>query len=81
VLHVLQLTFRRAALALPTLFGVVLVSFILTRLLPGDPAVYFAGASPTKEAIEDIRKAMLLDRPMWEQFISYIMNLLHGDLG
>jgi ABC-type dipeptide/oligopeptide/nickel transport system permease component len=72
---------KRAVLALPTLFGVVIVSFILTRLLPGDPAVYFAGAAPTPEAIADIRKAMLLDRPMWEQFLSYAVNLLHGDLG
>jgi ABC-type dipeptide/oligopeptide/nickel transport system permease component len=72
---------KRAVLALPTLLGVVIVSFILTRLLPGDPAVYFAGAAPTPEAIADIRKAMLLDRPMWEQFVFYVVNLLHGDLG
>jgi ABC-type dipeptide/oligopeptide/nickel transport system permease component len=68
-------------ISLPTLFGVVVASFVLTRLLPGDPAVYFAGAAPTPEAIADIRKAMLLDRPLWEQFISYVINLLHGDLG
>ena len=81
MLPLLQATFRRVALALPTLFGVVVVSFILTRLLPGDPAVYFAGAAPTPEAIADIRKSMHLDRPMWEQFISYLINLSHGDLG
>ena len=81
MLPVLKSILRRAVLALPTLFGVVVVSFILTRLLPGDPAVYFAGAAPTPEAIADIRKAMHLDRPLWEQFISYVINLLHGDLG
>jgi ABC-type dipeptide/oligopeptide/nickel transport system permease component len=81
LLSLLQSMVKRAVIALPTLFGVVVASFVLTRLLPGDPAVYFAGAAPTPEAIADIRKAMLLDRPLWEQFISYVINLLHGDLG
>jgi peptide/nickel transport system permease protein len=72
---------RRFALALPTLFGVVLISFALTRLLPGDPAVYFAGAAPTPEAIADIRRTMLLDRPLWEQFTFYVTHLARGDLG
>ena len=47
---------RRLLLGLPTLAGVVIVSFVLTRLLPGDPAVYFAGAAPTPEAIADLRE-------------------------
>jgi ABC-type dipeptide/oligopeptide/nickel transport system permease component len=72
---------RRLLLGLPTLAGVVVVSFVLTRLLPGDPAVYFAGAAPTPEAIADLRKALLLDRPLWEQFIAYVSHLAHGDLG
>jgi ABC-type dipeptide/oligopeptide/nickel transport system permease component len=66
---------RRLLLGLPTLAGVVVVSFVLTHLLPGDPAVYFAGAAPTPEAIADLRKALLLDRPLWEQFISYLSPL------
>lgn len=72
---------RRLLLGLPTLAGVVVVSFILTRLLPGDPAVYFAGSAPTPEAIADLRKALLLDRPLWEQFGSYLSQLARGDLG
>jgi len=72
---------RRLILGLPTLGGVLVVSFLLTHLLPGDPAVYFAGAAPTPEAIADLRKTMLLDRPLWEQFISYLSHLAHGDLG
>ena len=47
---------RRLVLGLPALLGVIIVSFALTRLLPGDPAVYFAGAAPTPEAIADLRK-------------------------
>jgi ABC-type dipeptide/oligopeptide/nickel transport system permease component len=71
----------RLIMGLPTLAGVVIVSFVLTHLLPGDPAVYFAGAAPTPEAIADLRKALLLDRPLWEQFTGYLVQLAHGDLG
>jgi ABC-type dipeptide/oligopeptide/nickel transport system permease component len=73
--------FRRLVLGLPTLFGVVVVSFALTRLLPGDPAVYFAGAAPTPEAIADLRRTLLLDRPLPQQFAAYLGDLLHGNLG
>ena len=72
---------RRLVLGLPALFGVVVVSFALTRLLPGDPAVYFAGAAPTPEAIADVRRALLLDRPLSQQFVAYLSDLLHGNLG
>src|ERR1700736_5552168 len=71
----------RLVLRMPALAGVILVSFALTRLLPGDPAVYFAGAAPTPEAIADLRKSLLLDRPLWEQFLAYLGHLAHGDLG
>jgi peptide/nickel transport system permease protein len=73
--------FRRLLLGLPALFGVVVVSFALTRLLPGDPAVYFAGAAPTPEAIADLRRTLLLDRPLPLQFAAYLGDLLHGNLG
>jgi ABC-type dipeptide/oligopeptide/nickel transport system permease component len=72
---------RRLVLGLPALFGVIVVSFALTRLLPGDPAVYFAGAAPTPEAIADLRRTLLLDRPLPQQFTSYVCDLLHGNLG
>jgi len=72
---------RRLLLSVPTLAGVVVVSFALTRLLPGDPAVYFAGAAPTPEAIADLRKTLLLDRPISEQFAGYLGRLVRGDLG
>jgi ABC-type dipeptide/oligopeptide/nickel transport system permease component len=72
---------RRLVMGLPALFGVVVVSFALTRLLPGDPAVYFAGAAPTPEAIADLRRTLLLDRPLPQQFAAYLGDLLHGNLG
>ena len=67
--------------ALPSVFGVVLISFVLTRALPGDPAVYFAGAMADKESIEQIRVALGLDRSWVEQFFIYIGNLAQGNMG
>lgn len=78
---VLWTILTRFALRLPALIGVILVTFALTRLLPGDPAVYFAGAAPTPEAIADIRRTLLLDRPMHEQFLAYLSDLVRGNLG
>jgi ABC-type dipeptide/oligopeptide/nickel transport system permease component len=72
---------RRLISGLPALLGVLIVSFALTRLLPGDPAVYFAGAAPTPEAIADLRKTLLLDRPLPQQFAAYLGDLMHGNLG
>lgn len=67
--------------ALPSLVGVVIVTFLLTRVLPGDTAAYFAGPAATPAAIEQVRKALGLDRPMYEQFVSYVTALGKGDLG
>ena len=49
---------RRLAQALPSVFGVIVISFVLTRALPGDPAVYFAGDMADKESIEQVRQSL-----------------------
>jgi peptide/nickel transport system permease protein len=59
----------------------VIISFLLTRALPGDPAVYFAGVAADTESIEQTRVAMGLDKPLIQQFFVYVGNLLQGDLG
>jgi ABC-type dipeptide/oligopeptide/nickel transport system permease subunit len=46
---------KRLLGALPNLLGVIVITFVLTRALPGDPAAYFAGAAATQEAIEQVR--------------------------
>ncbi len=72
---------RRMAAALPTLAGVVVVTFLLTRALPGDPAAYFAGPAATREAVEQVRAQLGLDRPLPVQFLAYLGDLARGDLG
>ena len=77
----LKLIAKRLLSALPNLVGVVVITFLLTRAIPGDPAAYFAGGAATQEAVEQVRKQLGLDRPMIEQFFRYVGNLVHGDLG
>ncbi|MFL6797088.1 MAG: ABC transporter permease [Xanthobacteraceae bacterium] len=72
---------KRLAIALPSLIGVVIVTFLLTRALPGDPAAYFAGPAATREAVEQIRVKLGLDQPLYVQFIHYVGDLARGDLG
>jgi peptide/nickel transport system permease protein len=72
---------RRLLTVIPTLIGVVIVTFLLTRVLPGDTAAYFAGPAATKESIAEIRKSLGLDRPLPEQFARYVSDLAHGNLG
>jgi dipeptide transport system permease protein len=72
---------KRVLAAIPSLIGVVIVTFLLTRALPGDPAAYFAGPAATKEAIEQIRATLGLDQPLIIQFFHYVTDLAHGDLG
>jgi len=67
--------------AIPVILGVVVVSFLLTRALPGDPAVYFAGAAADEQSIAEIRTALGLDKPLAEQFLIYAGDVLTGDLG
>ncbi len=77
----LALIGKRLLFAIPSLIGVVIVTFLLTRALPGDPAAYFAGPAADKQVIEDIRKKLGLDKPLIEQFARYTADLVRGDFG
>ena len=67
--------------AIPNLIGVVVVTFLLTRALPGDPAAFFAGAAATPEAVEQIREKLGLNKTLPEQFWLYLRDLAQGDFG
>jgi peptide/nickel transport system permease protein len=72
---------KRLVTVIPTLIGVVIVTFLLTRVLPGDPAVYFAGPAATPQSIAEVRKSLGLDRPLPDQFLRYVNDLAHGNFG
>lgn len=77
----LLLIARRLLGALPNLFGIVVITFLLTRALPGDPAAFFAGPAGTQEAVEQVREKLGLNRTLPEQFWLYLKDLARGDLG
>jgi len=77
----LRIIFGRLIQAIPSIIGIIIVTFILTRALPGDPAVYFAGPAATEKSIQEIRTSLGLDKGMLEQFWIYASNLARGDLG
>jgi peptide/nickel transport system permease protein len=77
----LTIILARVGQAIPTLLGIIVVTFLLTRALPGDPAAYFAGASATPESIAEIRAKLGLDQSLPSQFVTYLKDLFTGDLG
>jgi ABC-type dipeptide/oligopeptide/nickel transport system permease component len=72
---------RRLLTAIPVMFGVLLIGFVLLQVVPTDPAVVRAGPLATPDVIEAIRRDLGLDRPLWMQFLLYLGRLAQGDLG
>jgi peptide/nickel transport system permease protein len=72
---------RRLAFVVPQLLGILVVSFLLIKTIPGDPAVLMLGPTATHAAIEALRTKLGLDRSLVVQFYLYVINLLHGNLG
>lgn len=72
---------RRLLLALPALFGLILLTFVLSRVIPGDPAATLAGDAATPAMIAEIRAQYGLDRPILEQAVIHLRQVLTGDFG
>jgi peptide/nickel transport system permease protein len=72
---------RRIVQAVLILLGVAAITFLLLYFLPADPAVLIAGRSATPQMVAAIRHELGLDQPLVMQFLHYVGNLLHGDLG
>jgi len=76
-----QYILRRLLLAIPTLFAVLTLVFVIVRVLPGDPAQAALGDYASAEAVEALRVRMGLDKPLFVQYLTFLGNLLRGDLG
>lgn len=72
---------RRLALMVPTLLGASVVLFVLTTLIPGDPALMRLGNFATAEQLSRLREEMGLTRPLHEQYLRYLGGLVRGDMG
>src|SRR4029078_7836044 len=72
---------RAIALMVCVLWCVTFITFFLARVVPGDPARFIAGPRANAEALANIRLLCALHGPLPEQYVTYLTNLLHGDLG
>ena len=73
---------KRLALTLPTFFALMFVTFVMIRLVPGDPIEVRRGERGiSPERLEQLRHEMGLDQPIWKQFLDYVWAILHGDFG
>lgn len=78
----LRFIFSKLIYLIPTFIGVTIVAFGFVRILPGDPVLLMAGErgiSPERHA--ELMANLGFDRPIWEQYLDYVWNVLHGDLG
>ncbi|HEY4782223.1 MAG TPA: ABC transporter permease, partial [Chthoniobacterales bacterium] len=77
----LRIIISRFLVFVPQLCGVLFITFILIRLLPGDPALTLLGNLATPEAIAALRERLGLNQSILDQFVLYAQNVAHGDLG
>jgi peptide/nickel transport system permease protein len=75
------LLLKRLGWALVTLLGVTALTFVVLYRMPADPADLLAGPTAPPEVKENIRRQLKLDRPVWEQYATFLGRLTRGDLG
>lgn len=80
-MHRFRFILFRPLQLIPVLFGISIITFVLVRAIPGDPARILLGTKSTPEAIARIREQYGLDEPIWLQYVYFIKNLLHGEMG
>jgi len=77
----LKYALRRILLTFPLLLAVLTIVFALVRVAPGDPAMSMLGNYASQEVLDALREEMGLDAPIWLQYLRYLGDLAHGDLG
>ncbi|MGN9912812.1 ABC transporter permease [Phytohabitans sp. LJ34] len=80
-MRLLRFVARRLLQVVPVLLGVVVLTFVLVRVLPGDPIRTILGPNATEADADAARARFGLDKPMWQQFLDYLKGLATGDLG
>ncbi|MBX5159201.1 MULTISPECIES: ABC transporter permease [unclassified Rhizobium] len=80
-MHRYRFVLTRPLQFLPVIFGISVITFILVRLIPGDPARNILGTRATPAALASIRAQYGLDQPMWLQYVYFLKNLANGEMG
>lgn len=76
-----RFVFTRPLQLVPVLVGISIITFLLVRSIPGDPARVLLGTKSTPEAIAGIRAQFGLDEPLWLQYVYFVKNLFKGEMG
>ena len=76
-----KMILKRLLQIIPILLIVLTITFIFTRMIPGDPVLTVLGDQATPEMVEKLRVEMGMDKSIPEQYVGYIMDILHGDFG
>ncbi len=77
----LKTILKRVLQSIPTLFIVITFTFILTRMIPGNPALTMLGPQAPKESVEQLEKELGLDKSKGEQYVIYLKQIMKGDFG
>lgn len=72
---------RRLLSAIPVIFGLTIIVFLIMAMIPGDPALAILGAYATPENVEKINRDLGLDKPLVQQYLIWLSNMLQGDFG
>src|SRR5262245_42207632 len=80
-LRLLALLWRRLVWFVPTLLGLLAVTFVISRVMPADPVALVAGETATPAQVEALRRQLGFDRPLPVQFVDYVARLTRGDMG
>src|SRR5919109_3924888 len=80
-MRLLALALHRLVWFVPTLLGLLVVTFVISRVIPADPVALLAGETATPAQVEALRKELGYDRPLPVQFVDYVARLTRGDMG
>jgi peptide/nickel transport system permease protein len=80
-MEIVKFTLGRLLQLIPVLLGITLIAFLLLRVLPGDPATLILGNRGTAEDIARLTTQLGLDRPLWQQYLSFLGDMLRGSFG
>ncbi|WP_305984560.1 ABC transporter permease [Roseibium sp. MMSF_3544] len=73
--------FKRLLSAIPVLFGITLIVFLIMAMIPGDPATAILGSYATPENVAKLNRDLGLDAPLWQRYFIWLGNMLQGDFG
>ncbi len=80
-MKLLVVILKRLVWLVPTVLGVIIITFVISHIIPADPVRLAAGATATPEQIAELRHELGYDQPLWMQLLMYLRDLAQGNMG